>query len=81
MYDGHWFGFGGPFMWFFWLLLLVALVLVIKAVAGSRGGSTESGDSEGKTHHQSASEILKERYARGEIEREEYEQKRKDLSE
>ncbi|CAG0957750.1 MAG: hypothetical protein MPEBLZ_01110 [Candidatus Methanoperedens nitroreducens] len=54
----------------FWILILVGLVLLIKYLwqgAGMRGGP------------ESALEVLKKRYARGEISKEEFEEKKKDL--
>lgn len=62
-------GFG---MLLFWGLLIAAIVLLAK---GS-WGSSACGKRE---REKSALDILKERYARGEIEREEFEQKKKDL--
>ena len=73
MYDGHMFGFGGGFMWLFWILIIIAIVWFAKVVIGG-------GDSS-KDKEKSALDILKERYARGEIDRAEFEQKRKDLDE
>ncbi len=73
MYDGHMFGFGGGFMWIFWILLIVAIVWAVKAAGGSRNNPSEK--------RKSALDILKERYARGEIDQQEFEQKRKDLQE
>lgn len=70
MYDGHMLGFGGGFMWIFWVLLVVLVILALKTVV--LGGNHWLGRS-------SALEILEERYARGEIDRDEFEQKRKDL--
>lgn len=70
MYDGHWFGFGGGFMWLFWILLIAAIVWAVKAAFG--GASSDK--------QKSVLDILKERYARGEIDQEEYERKRRDLS-
>ncbi len=70
MYEGHWFG--GGFMWLFWILLIVVLLWVVKAASGGGSPSSESG--------KSALDILKERYARGEINQEEYEQKKKDIA-
>jgi putative membrane protein len=72
MYDGHMFGFGGGFMWLFWIAVIVAIVFMVKLFLGN--GSDQ--DNEPK----SAEEILKERYAKGEIDREEFERKRKDLN-
>ena len=66
-YSGHWFG--GGFMWIFWIVLVV---LVIWIVQGSMGNNNSaSGDS--------ALEILKKRYAKGEIDKDEFERKRKEL--
>ena len=71
MFDGHMIGFGGGFMWLFWLLLIVIVVWAVSAVAG-RGGTTAE-------KQRSALDMLKERYAKGEIDQQEFEQKRKDL--
>ncbi len=70
MYDGHWFG--GGFMWLFWILLIVVVVWAVKAATGGGNNYSEK--------ERSALDILKERYAKGEIDQEEFEQKRKDLS-
>jgi len=63
---------GGGFMWVFWILLIVALFFVVQAVAG--GGQRRGGNIDG-----SPMEILKKRYARGEIDEEEFERRRKEL--
>ncbi|MFH1241560.1 MAG: SHOCT domain-containing protein [Pseudomonadota bacterium] len=66
--------FGGIFMIVFWVLVIVGLVFFIKwLIQASKGGSTTT--QTGST----ALEILKERYARGEIDKEEFEQKKRDL--
>jgi putative membrane protein len=64
-------GFGGIFMILFWALIALGIVALVKWLfsASSAGGSGKS-----------ALEILKERYAKGEINREQYEQMRRDLS-
>lgn len=64
---------GGIFMWLFWILLIVAVILGVRSVAASGDDTPEQ--------RRSALEILKERYAKGEIDEEEYERKRKKLSE
>jgi putative membrane protein len=69
MYEWH--GYGGGMMWIFWILLIGVLIGFV--AFASRRANTRSGA------ERSALEILQERYARGEIEREEFEQKRKDL--
>ena len=71
MGDGFSMGFGGGFMWLFWILPIVVIVWAVKAVVGSGKNPADTG--------KSALDILKERYARGEIDQEEFEQKRKDL--
>ncbi|MBC8494343.1 MAG: SHOCT domain-containing protein [Candidatus Thioglobus sp.] len=62
-------GFGGGFMWIFWIFTAVVLVWIVKG--GFEAKNLES---------QSALDILKARYARGDISKEEFEQKRKDLT-
>ncbi len=65
-------GFGGPFMVVFWVLVIVGVVALIRWFADQSSGADRRGEKR-------PLEILRERYARGEIDREEYEQKRKDL--
>jgi len=70
MWGDHWM-FGG-FMWVFWILVIVGLFFFIKwLVQQNRPGETRQ--------NESSLEILKKRYARGEIDKEEFEQKKKDL--
>lgn len=64
-------------MGIFWIVILGLIIwAVVTAVrgAGGRNGSVSASQSE------SALEILKRRYARGEINKAEYEEKKKDLS-
>ena len=63
-------GFGWIFMILFWALIIFGIVALAKWLF-SAGGSGGSG--------KSALEILKQRYAKGEINREQYEQMRRDL--
>ncbi len=72
-------GWGWPGMMLFWLIpLLVVIVLAATAVKylSSRGARSDAGLHEDRNR---ALEVLEERYARGEINREEYLQKRDDL--
>jgi len=67
--------FGGIFMIVFWILILVGLVLVIKwLIQATRRGKVEG------NRGSRAMEILKERYARGEIDKTEFEEKKKNLT-
>jgi putative membrane protein len=73
---GHMMGGGmGIVMIIFWIVLIGALILLISgAINGIRGSQQKNeGDSPKPL------EILKQRYARGEIDRAEYEDKRRDL--
>jgi putative membrane protein len=71
--DGYgWMGPGWIFMILFWALVIAGGVALVRWL-----GTRNSGG--GDTSRRTALEILQERYARGEIEREEYEQKRREL--
>ncbi|MDZ7752909.1 MAG: SHOCT domain-containing protein [Gammaproteobacteria bacterium] len=74
MYDGHFIG--GGFMWILWLVIIG---LVVWAVAALAGGTGRARSIEAPPPAKSALEILEERYARGDIDREEFEQKKADL--
>lgn len=65
-------GFWMTFNLLFWLLLVAGIVL-LAVWAGDAFGRTSERESE------SPLEILKKRYARGEISKEEYEAKKQDL--
>jgi len=70
--------FGGIFMIIFWVLIIVGLVLLIKwLVQSTRGHSTHGGTDFSSSSR--AIDILKERYARGEINKQEFEEKKRDL--
>ena len=70
-YYDHMYGmgiFGGFLMLFFWVAFVFFIVWIVREVTG-RG-----------THEKSkALDILKERYAKGEIDKKEFEEKKKDL--
>jgi putative membrane protein len=67
--------FGLIMMGFFWILIIVAIIFLVRWLAVSnRLGS------HGQKPEETALEILKKRYARGEINKEEFEQKKRDLA-
>jgi putative membrane protein len=67
--------FGAIIMIAFWILVILGLILLIKwLVIQTRSESPTSSNPPS-----SALEILKERYARGEIDKKEFEEKKKDL--
>lgn len=71
MFGGHGFGFGGGFMWLFWILVIIVIAWALKAVfSNAKGGAKDK----------SPMEILQERFARGEIDEEEFERRRKVLN-
>ncbi|MBW2054005.1 MAG: SHOCT domain-containing protein [Deltaproteobacteria bacterium] len=60
----------------FWALVIAALVFLIRwLIQSSKGGTPVIGGS-----FNQALEILKERYARGEIDKEEFDSKKRDLT-
>ena len=66
---GWWWGFGGIFMILLWIGLIILIVWGVMKL--SKGGGTES--------KKDAMDIARERYAKGEISKEEFEQIKKDL--
>jgi putative membrane protein len=66
------YGYGGWWIlgFIFWILLFIGIVLLIKYL-WEHGGA--------KAENESALEILKKRYANGEISKEEFEEKKKDI--
>ncbi len=70
-------GFGG--MWFMPILMIVFWGLVIWGIVALVRGVSSPGNTGASNPAESALEILKRRYARGEINKVEYEEKKKDL--
>ncbi len=80
MYDflcnGYGFAGGFWFMWIFWLVILGLIVGLVVWLVNRANRPTISQSPSGVA----ALDILKKRYARGEITKEEYEDIRKDIS-
>jgi len=74
MNGGFGFGIPGLGMILFWGGIILVVVLLAGSLARTYGGGGGGGRSE-----KSAREILDERFARGEIDREEYEEKKRSL--
>ena len=76
-YNG--FGFGGGWMGIgmllFWALIIFGIVALVRAFSGTSGFTA----SQPRMRDKTALKILSERYARGEIDKAEFEQKRNDL--
>jgi putative membrane protein len=70
MFGEH--GFMGGFMWIFWIALIVGLVFLIKWIVQQNWASDSKPE-------ENSIELLKKRYAKGEIDKQEFEQKKKDL--
>lgn len=72
MWDG-WSGFGMLWVTLFWVGLILLVVWAVRQFSGDRTGRNTSKDR--------AMQILEERYAHGEIDRDEFEEHRRTLRE
>ena len=62
---------GGIMMLVVWVAIIIFIVWIVKEINGKNKNSKSNGN---------ALDILKERYAKGEIDKKEFEEKKKDLS-
>lgn len=69
MHDFNFFG-GGWMMFFLWFIIIVLVVFAIRALMVSN---------QNKQHKETPMEILKRRYANGEIDEEEFNKRKKEL--
>ena len=65
--------FGGGFMWIFWLLIQAVIVALVTGIIRSGTGGNNS-------RNDSPADILKRRLASGEIDQDEYNRLRKELT-
>lgn len=73
--DGYgWMSAGWGFMGLFWVLIVLGIITLLAWLGGRKGSSGGQGEPP-----ESALDILSKRYARGEIDREEFERMRRDL--
>jgi len=70
-YGMGWGWFGPILMIAFWALVMAGIVFLVKAIIGSRSSTSAK--------EETAIDILKKRYARGEIDAEEFARRKKDL--
>lgn len=66
------FGFGWLSMLFWWVFIILAIVAIVKWLSNNQNSTKREGDN--------ALDILKERYAKGEVTKEQFEQMKKDLT-
>lgn len=76
---GYGFGFGWIFMLLFWVLVIWAIFALVRGVSGVSGHGCWHHRDEHEHKKNSALDILKERYAKGEISKDEFEKMKKDL--
>src|SRR4030066_2249623 len=65
------YGFGGMFMW---ILFIIVIGVVVYFIVQSAGAKTSGG-----APHETPLDILKKRYAKGEITKEDYDRMKRDL--
>jgi len=70
MMDG--FGFGHGVGILFWILILVVVVFLVRALSGDSSSGRRG-------REKSAMDILEERYAKGEIDHEEFDRRKREL--
>lgn len=74
--------FGGVFMMIFWILIVFAIIYFLMKYSSGEKSSCCGGHnaSEKKSTDSLALKILEERYAKGEIDKKEFDEKKKDLT-
>jgi len=75
MMGSEWWGLSWAFTLVFWILVIVALIFLIRWLARQSRPRTEQ-----DLRRDLAVEILRQRYAKGEIDKEEFDNKKRDLA-
>ncbi|MCF8112712.1 MAG: SHOCT domain-containing protein [Desulfotignum sp.] len=71
-------GFGGFLMVIFWIIIIIGAIYLIKLLMQKTQNKDGPSD-RGRSSNPQPIEILKERYAKGEIDKKEFERKKRDL--
>lgn len=81
-FDGGMSVFGGILMMVFWVAIIVGIVLLVVWLTRQVAGGQTYGGGQGHIagHTDAAIDILNQRYARGEIDKAEFEEKKKALT-
>lgn len=74
-YGHHMFGFGGFWMILLWVVIIVGAIIIIKVLFDKNGRGSRQIENRGD----SPLDILKKRYAAGEIDHDEFERRKKDI--
>jgi len=77
----YWVGHGFGYMWIFPVIFLLVFVFFMRGMFGQNNNSNNYGSGDGSSSHrsESAREILDKRFAKGEINKDEYEEMKKAL--
>ncbi len=76
---GMW-GFGGMIMMiFFWAIIIIGAILIIRYFTAGHGGTGAGQGVGATTRERDPLEILRERYAKGEIDSQEFEERKRTL--
>lgn len=79
-FDGGMSVFGGILMMVFWVAIIVGIVLLVVWLTRQVAGGQSHGGGYAVGHTDTAIDILNQRYARGEIDKAEFEEKKKALT-
>jgi len=74
---GMWFG--GGYMWLLWIVVPIVVIWAIKSLSGSSGTNDASSNSQNNTI-ESPLDILKKRFANGDIDKAEYNERLDELN-